>query len=169
MAFIVEDGTGTLAATSYIDITFFDAYWTDRGNEDAVGASVSEKQVALILATDYIDATRRFLGFRAVPETQTLEWPREGVITRGRDDIIENNIVPVAVQKATAEVASFALSDELLPNVTHSSAQVLAESKGARGLSISRTFKAQVNTNPILRKALCLMTDLQASNELLRS
>ncbi len=170
MAFIVEDGTGLANATSYATLAFADDYFADRGVVRWTEQSCDEeKQVALILATDYLDLRFRYLGFRKLPETQALEWPREGVISRSNLVIISSDSVPVRVQKAAAEIAIIALDQDVFPNALKTTPEVLSLSKGARGLTISRTFKEAVDNSPVLRKALNYIKDLRASDELLRS
>lgn len=170
MAFIVEDGTGLANATSYTTLVFADDYFADRGvvrwTENSCDA---EQQVALILATDYIDVRYRFRGFQRFPDVQALEWPRDGLLSRTEQIIIDPDTVPIRVQKATAEIALVALDSDIFPNALKEGSEVLAESKGARGLTISRTFKEVVDNTPVLRKALGYLADLRAADELLRS
>ncbi len=167
MAFVVETGAGLANATSYALEAEFTTYWTDRGNDDATNADSADVQVALILATDWVDLEHRFRGFKKL-NTQALEWPREGVLTRTELAEVLSTTVPVEIKNATIEAAALALTEELLPNVKKAAAEVLSESKGARGLTISKTFKQAVNSSPILRKASRWLEDLRASDELLR-
>ena len=50
MAFIVEDGTGVEDANSYTSVAFADAYFADRNNTTWSGASVADKEFALVKA-----------------------------------------------------------------------------------------------------------------------
>lgn len=75
---VVEDGTGLANASSYTSAADLKAYATargvDLGNDDAIVDQLAIK------AMDYIEANRSyFAGWRAFPNTQRLEWPREGV------------------------------------------------------------------------------------------
>lgn len=79
---VVEDGTGLPNASSYTSAADLRAYATARGvtlaTEDAPGDLIVD-QLA-IKAMDYIEANRSyFWGWRAYPETQRLEFPRDGV------------------------------------------------------------------------------------------
>lgn len=103
MAFTLEDGTGVIDANGYIDDTWFDTYFTDRGNTAAVALTTVEKNVAIIKASDYIDSRfgTLFRGWKAT-SYQGLEWPRTDAYD---DDDYELDEVPNQLQKATAEYA----------------------------------------------------------------
>lgn len=170
MAFVVEDGTGLATATSYTDETFADAHHTDRGNTDWTSASSGAKQVALILATDAMDQLFRYRGRRKTAE-QALLWPRTAVFTRVEHDEVDSNSVPIAVQKATAELALAQVQGTILqPNsIPGSSAdRALTETKKAGSLSVTQTFK-EIRSRPVFHKASCYVLDLTAADELLRA
>lgn len=103
MAFTAEDGTGVIDANGYIDDTFFDTYFGDRGNTAAVALATADKQVAIVKASDYIDS-RFGTVFRGWKSTsyQGLEWPRTDAYD---DDDYALDEVPSQLQKATAEYA----------------------------------------------------------------
>lgn len=85
MALIVEDGTGMSTAEAYASVAAADAYWAARGAPAAwTSSTTDQKEVALRLATDYLDsiAARGFRGAR-VSTTQRLSWPRIGVVVDG--------------------------------------------------------------------------------------
>lgn len=170
MAFVVEDGTGLVNANSFTSISFADDYFTDRGETRwTEEACDEEKQVALILATDYLDLKYQYLGISKVPEIQALSWPREGVVSRSNFTVVDSDSVPVGIQRAAAEIALIALDQDIFPNVLKNAPEILSQTKSARGLSIASSFKEVVDSSPVLRKALAYIRDLRASNELLRS
>lgn len=113
MAFIVEDGTGKIDATSYCTVEFADAYFEDRGN--AVWAAIvadTTKEVALIKATDYIDSRfgASFKGTPYYPDTpQALAFPRTAPCITG---------IPTVLKRACCEYALRALSAKLAPDPT---------------------------------------------------
>lgn len=115
MAFIVEDGSGKVDATSYIDIAFADDYFTDRGNTIWLALSSEDKQVSLIKATDYID--KRFgPEFSGYPDNrdQRLQWPRDGACKR-QGWWIQSDELPNELLWATAEYAlQAAIAGELI-------------------------------------------------------
>lgn len=110
MAFTVESGSGDAGANAYINVAFVDTHHADRGNEAWTEFTTSEKQQAIIRASDYIDKRfgRRFRGLRKTKE-QGLEWPRldafddDGYLLSGADD------VPRQIERACAEYALRAL------------------------------------------------------------
>ena len=108
MALVVEDGTGVVNANSYIDTTYFDSYWTDRGNSEAV--AITDKEPLLIQATDFIESIyyNKWLGYR-LTDIQVLEFPRviDGVDVG----------VPDRLKKAVWELALKANSGTLLEDI----------------------------------------------------
>lgn len=132
MTFIVEDGTGVADANSYTDVAFADAYFTDRANTTWSTATTSDKEIALIKATDYMELRfrDRWKGNLA-PEATTLSFPRQYFYDRkGQQIDFTADGIPIDIQKATAEYALRALSSSLLPDPT------VSES----GQAIKRTF-----------------------------
>lgn len=115
MAFLVEDGTGTVAgATAYVVVATVDAYHSDRGN-DAWDAEDSEKQVAIIKATDYVDRRwgSRLKGIRLLAD-QPLEFPRSG-LRDSRGTLVEG--IPTKLENAVAEYAlRILVGTELAPD-----------------------------------------------------
>lgn len=108
---IVEDGTGLTTANSYISLSFADSYHRERLNDrwrtDSLGNGVTgEKRTSAILqATEYIDAEFVFRGCATFPENpQVLAWPRIGILTED-NELVDSESLPVAVQRATAEMA----------------------------------------------------------------
>ena len=108
MAIVVEDGTGIATANSYIDSTYADSYFSDRGVTE--WASLTNKDALLIQATDYIETVYygKWLGER-LTTTQALEFPR----------VIDNEDVgvPERLKKACCELALKANSGTLLVDV----------------------------------------------------
>lgn len=115
MAFTVEDGTGLAAANSFASLAEADDYLTDRGSTTWAAATDDQKQVALIKATDLIQAKygARFRGLIKT-STQALAFPRTGIY----DDLgtaIEG--VPAILKNATAIYADAALAESLFNDV----------------------------------------------------
>lgn len=118
MAFTLEDGTGVAGANAYIDETFADGYFTDRGEAGWTGTT-ADKQAAIIKATDFIEVRwgDRFLGRKEFPDTpQGLSFPRVNLLDR---DGYWVKGIPDDLKKATAEYALRALTAELLPDPEH--------------------------------------------------
>lgn len=117
MAFLVEDGTGLVVATSYIDVAYADSYHTDR--QTTIWTSETDqakKESALIRATQYIDAKYgQFFNGNVLKVEQGLLWPRvDAQYTNGQ--VIVG--IPEVLKKATAELASRAItSSDLMPDI----------------------------------------------------
>lgn len=133
MALITETGSGSATAESFISVTDADTYFADRGNTVWSALQVSAKEAALRKATDYMSARYglRWAGVRA-STTQALDWPRlwaerRGVINGAFPLYFDSTSVPVAVQRACAELAVRASAADLSPDLT---AQVKSETVG---------------------------------------
>lgn len=135
MALVVEDGTGLANAQSYIDAAYADAYFAARGIAAWTGSSTVKEQ-AILRAMDYIETTKRWLGYREFPDVQALGWPRlymydDGVLVEG---------MPEKLKRATAEYALRALTATLMPDpTTNATGQVVVRSKEKVGPIESET------------------------------
>lgn len=116
MALIVEDGTIVTGAESYISVADADTYFTARANAVWDALADADKEAALRKATDYMTGRYglRWKGDR-VSELQALDWPRSSAYANGF--LIDSGSVPVAVQRACAELAVRASADDLAPDV----------------------------------------------------
>ncbi len=116
MALITEDGSGKNDAESYISVAAADTYHINHGGTSWAGTAEANKEIALRQATQYLDTTfkTRWKG-RSVTKAQALDWPRAGVRL---DDgwYIDNNEMPSALLRATAELALSALTETLQPS-----------------------------------------------------
>ena len=123
---IVEDGTIVPGSNSYASTAYADQYHAGKGNVawaaipsetdvPAPAAGVMTKEALLIRATSYMVQFYRlkWAGYRVSP-TQTLDWPRIGVILKDTASYfvdlrlsytVPSNIVPDQVQQACAELA----------------------------------------------------------------
>jgi hypothetical protein len=160
MALVVEDGTGKADAESLISVADATSYHAARGNTAwADLASDTVREQMLRRATDYMQATykQRWKGV-PVTTTQALDWPRAYVereysystATTPPSSIDGNlwwpsNEVPVAVQRACAELALRAIDGDLAPDLD---APVIREKVGpieteyAVGARQSTVFRA---------------------------
>jgi len=121
MALIVETGSGSATAESYISVADATTYHNARGNEDAWDA-IDDKEAALRKATDYMGQKYRGLwaGVRANNE-QALDWPRYDVPKvdgpggyRSFPNYYPFDVVPVEIMRACAELALKTADGELL-------------------------------------------------------
>jgi len=126
MALVVEDGTGLEDAEAYASVSFADTYHAARGNEAWLDLVDVEKEAVLRKAADYLTSTYRlrWIGYR-LTATQALDWPRanalmaDAYVEEDADPIYyPSDAVPVAVQRANAELALKALTVDLSPDTS---------------------------------------------------
>lgn len=112
-SFVVEDGSGLPAATSYVSVAEADVYFTPDLNYAATwGALTNEqKELSLAWASRILDQKTDWKGNRAVT-TSGLRWPRS--YAYDRDGIlVDDGIVPPAVKQATCELAKYVRATDL--------------------------------------------------------
>jgi len=107
-AFLVEDGTGLVAAAnSYVSVSDADDSTTlNIHASDAWNAlSNADKERMLSWGTRILDDYTRWFGTKTVSDSP-LRWPRTGV-TDCDDITIDANTIPEQLKVATAEMARF--------------------------------------------------------------
>lgn len=124
MALIVEDGTGKVDAESFVSVAEATTYHTARGNAAwAALANDTIREQLLRKATAYMQQAyrARWQSFR-VSTTQALDWPRAWVkipdAPYGYGSFaayVPNNVVPLEVRQACAELALTAIAGDLAP------------------------------------------------------
>ena len=117
MALITETGTANTASESLCDVATALDYFTSRGNTAWLALSTTQQEQALRKATDYMEQIYKlqWQGLR-VNNIQALDWPRVGVMANGY--YVLSTIVPIAVQRACAELALRAAAGDLLADTT---------------------------------------------------
>lgn len=135
MALVVETGTGSATSESYISVTAADTYHSDRANTAWAALTTANKEAYLRRAAEYMtEAYRlRWAGARKTT-TQALDWPRSfvplldslsGYMTYPA--YVADDVVPVEVQRACAELALTASTATLAPNLDRA---VISETVG---------------------------------------
>lgn len=132
MALDVEDGTAKSTSESYISVADADTYHTNRNPDSAwLNLGTTEKEAALRRATDFMVQRyrQRWKGMR-VKLAQALDWPRAGAQLEdfyepqfdprpsyfsGLAYLIPEDVVPVEVQRACAELALRSVDSALAP------------------------------------------------------
>jgi hypothetical protein len=95
MPLLIEDGTGVENANSYVTIDELRTFATDRGVAfpaapattvpPTIDPAIAVFTPFLIRACDYLESLRgQFYGYEST-DTQTLAWPRAGVVINRRD------------------------------------------------------------------------------------
>lgn len=101
MPLIVEDGSIVPGANGYISVAELKAYWADRNHTFTQDDPTLEG--AIVVSTQHVDLNNNFKG-SIVSDSQSLEWPRSGVIDgRGRE--IPPDEIPQQLKNAVCEYA----------------------------------------------------------------
>ena len=133
MDFIVEDGTGLVDSTSYVDLTYADSYFENLGVTAWTAFTTQEKQTYLNKATQFIDVRWGAL-LKGYPLTleQALQCPRKGL-----SDAYYRELegIPIQLKKATCEYAiqASANNGELFNNPKPNDNQDLKKTKTVVG------------------------------------
>ena len=136
--FIVQDvDSPTDDANAYIEVEFFEQYCLDRGY--TYTATDEEIQVAIVKATDYIDARWKFKGQRK-QSYQSTECPRARVFSPTTGHYIDD--LPLRFKEACAEYAFLALTQSLMPNPSQdASGRVVVEVEKTLPDGIGQRYK----------------------------
>jgi len=102
---IVEDGSIVKDANSYVTYDYAENYHSLRGNSAWAAGDATEKQYAIIRATQAIDSLYKtqWEGTQTEYGTQELEWPRQDVWIN--DVELDDDLIPTALKKAVCEAA----------------------------------------------------------------
>jgi len=112
-AFLVEDGTGLAAATSYVSVADADDYMSLIPATTAWDALTpdSAKEDYLMFATRVLDNKSDFIGVKTNTDA-SLRWPRSYVYDRDAV-LILNTVVPTEIEHATTELARILLENDI--------------------------------------------------------
>jgi len=137
MAFTVQTDNGvTAGANAYLSVAEFDSYHGDRGN-DVSGLSSTDKEQAIVKATDYLDLRYVFVGDR-LNLGQSTEWPRIDAVDSSYHT---RTGIPDEVKEATAEVALLSANGtDLTPVPTYDSFGQQVQSRRQKVGPIEREF-----------------------------
>ena len=161
--FVVETGTGL--SVSYLSIADADAYPLSHSGSTAwSGASDAEKESALRLATQYLDAKHagKWRGTK-YSTTQALAWPRSGAYDI-ENCLIEYNVIPQVLKDACAELALKVIGGDTLLGDIDEPGDIKSESTKAGPIETSTTYvggKSQVKKYSLVE---CLLKSLLTDN-----
>jgi hypothetical protein len=164
-SFVVEDGTGKTTSTSYSSVADADQYIDDiGGNSTWASASTSDKELALIQGSQYLDLkyTRNWLGAR-VSGTQALAWPRESVNIDGH--LRNSNEIPANLKYATSELAVIWLvgsKADLFVDETAPAGPIKSENVSIGSISVNTTYASASSTQKVYTKVNALVSTLTA-------
>jgi hypothetical protein len=116
---VVEDGSIVADANSYIDYDYAESYHALRGNSAWLAGDSTEKEYAIIRATQAVDSIYKtqWEGSQTEYGTQELEWPRKDVYVN--NIALPDNLIPTALKKAICEAAlrEFTSPNSLTPDL----------------------------------------------------
>lgn len=131
---VAEDGSIVAGANSYATREELSAFHAERNNTAWFDLTAQQMDAYAIRATDFMlqQYTTRWKGYR-VDQDQTLDWPRNAVVTEDYADladppyplltgdlafVVPNNIVPEEVKWSQAVLALEAANGDLNPVLT---------------------------------------------------
>lgn len=139
--FIVETGSGATDSNSYCSVATADTFHQQQGNPTAwLSASTTQKQDWLRQATLAIDL--RYAPnwpTKSTTGTQALSWPMKGAIDKAGSSIA-SNVIPTALQHATAALALQLANGEVILPKTSTGGDVASESDATGPISSSTTY-----------------------------
>jgi len=127
LVLVKETGLGLSTANSYADASDGDSYHEGHLYATAwTGATATQKDAALVMATRVIDAYVQFNGRRAT-DSQALQWPRAGCAdpdapSRGlvlrflgsvSSGCFDPTVIPAVLVRATCEQARLMIAEDL--------------------------------------------------------
>lgn len=111
-AFLVEDGTGLTAATSYVSVADADDYLSLVPETTAWDALADpDKETWLMFATRTLDYKTTNEGTKT-NDTAALRWPRSYVYD-AENLLLSDTAVPTQIEQATAEMARILLDNDI--------------------------------------------------------
>lgn len=111
MAIVVEDGTGVVTANAYVAVAEVDEILSvNIHSKWSLIADATTKEKLIRWATRILDERVRWYG-KKTHTTSGLAWPRTQVRDR-ENELIEDNVIPLAVRIATAELADHLISGD---------------------------------------------------------
>ena len=129
MSLIVETGAGLSNAESYISVANADIYNTAYvGNAlwANTATTTAMKEVALRVATQYIDAKYSFKGYKSI-QGQALAWPRADAYDDS-DYLLSSTSIPECLKRAVVEAAIRHIAGDLLLGVQDKPGAIASES-----------------------------------------
>lgn len=104
-----EAGLGLVDSNSYASVADADVYFAGHLYGTAwIGATLTQQEAALVMATRLIDSQYQFRGTKTSNE-QALQWPRENCpdpdAGRWSGGVVASDVIPKNVVDATCEMA----------------------------------------------------------------
>jgi len=163
MSLIVETGSGSSTAESYVSVTEADTYHSNFGNTDWSGAD-SVKEPHLRKATRAIDRLFHSVwkGYR-VSKEQALDFPRYAVEIDGF--VQDSDVIPTILKEATYEAALLSIQGTDILSDLDSDAPVEAEMVKIGPITVSNKFGGGGKTaDTFYRKVFLAIEELIENN-----
>lgn len=170
MALIVETGSGSTTAESYLSVADADTYLAAYGQTSWAATATGSKEIALRKATRYIDTkfSARWKGKRS-NETQALDFPRQN-ITDYDGWTISSTIVPQKLKDATAELAFRALTEDIFIDLTASTQNVVRTKVKVGSIEEETEWDSGTSAVPVYRLADKMLVDfIHPSKRIIRA
>lgn len=137
---------GSASANAYCTVAFADQYFLDRSPADTVwtAATADQKAAAVLWATKLLDALWDWEGY-PTDAIQALLWPRGGILKRNGWEYVELDVIPIELQRATAEYARQLLVSDRMADSD-------VETQGLKSLTagpVSLEFKDDVSAKQV--------------------
>jgi hypothetical protein len=146
--FVVEDGSASSTATSYVSVADADTYIANYVRSDTAwtGLADADKQDVLVEATQSVELLYggRFIGSKYT-EAQALAFPRSGVVLDGFS--ISTDIIPDNVQNAVIEMAWRHLADDGPDSTSGDSTGIIPDLDNAGDVSAESVSVGSVKTS----------------------
>ena len=120
---IVENGTGLTNANSYVSVEFADDYFSARGVSGWDALETTQKEQALIRATDYIDNIYQWYGKKSTAE-QALRFPRTDLKDYEGNEITG---IPTCLKQAVCDASLISANGTELFETAEENGDVVSE------------------------------------------
>lgn len=160
MALVVETGSGSSTAESYVSVAEADTYNANvKRSASWAKAGTDQKEQALRVATQYLETAfgGSWSGLRN-SGTQSLSWPRFGVFSDGVR--LDSATIPQNLRRATVEIACRFLDggeEDLVPDVSSGAGDVKAESVKVGAIEVETQYQGSAKPAkrfPFVRRLL---------------
>jgi hypothetical protein len=131
-------------ADSYHEAHLYGSAWTS--------ASTTTKEQALVMATRWLDAQVRWLGYASY-STQALGWPRFEVVNPVTGWLLDGTTIPQRIKDVTAELARRLIVGDL----TADNAAEVAGLKRLKAGPVELEFSEYVHSKPLPDAVLAML------------
>jgi hypothetical protein len=132
------------AVGGYFETSLFNTDWT--------GATVDQRDTAVIMATRLLDTWVEWRGYKA-DDDQSLRWPRYSVTDRD-GDVFEEDEIPQDLKDATAEYAGWLLGQDTDPGAEPDTKGFSKLAVGSLSIEVDKADRDATTVMPDTVKAM---------------